>query len=110
MGIRIEHDVYDIAKRVKDIDIGYYVVYNTSRQKFEIHNSNQMGSSFCLTVPYDQLDERALKLVRKTQSANIDEILEQIENDNKNLESAENSSVFSSVIDTFEQNLKFNNN
>ena len=105
MKIRIFHDVYNISKRVKYIERNYYVVYNTSKKKFEIHNSNQMGSSYCLTIPNDQLDERVLKLVRKTQSANIEEILEQIENDNKHLESAEKSSAFSNIFETLEQNL-----
>ena len=99
MKIRILHDVYNIANRVKYIDRDYYVVFDTSKQQFEIHNSSQKGSSYCLTVPHDQIDERVLQLVRKTQSANIDEILEQIENDNKILESANTSSAFSNMFD-----------
>lgn len=98
MKIRIFSDVYNISKRVKDIDKNYYVVYDTSKQKFEIHNSKQIGSSYCLTIEKNQLDERVLKLVLKSKSANIDEILEQIENDNKNLESANKSSAFSNVF------------
>lgn len=82
MKIKISGDVYDISKRIKNIDRDYYVVYDTSKQKFEIHNSSQIDSSYCLTLPYDELDERALKHVLKTQSANIDEILKEIENDN----------------------------
>ena len=106
MKIRISQDVYNIAKRIKNINRDYYVVYDTSRQNFEIHNSNQVGSTYCLTIPYNQLDERVLKLVRETQSANIDEILEQIENDNKHFESANMSSAFSNMFESFEQNLK----
>ena len=104
MKIKILHDVYNISKRVKEIDRYYYMVYDTSKQKFEVHNSKQVGSSYCLTLPYDELDERSLKYVRKTQSANIDEILEQIENDNKLLESANKSSAFSSIYNSIEQN------
>lgn len=99
MKIKILFDVYNIAKRIKSIDRDYYVVYDTSKQLFEIHNSNQVGSTYCLTIPYNQLDERALKLVRKNQSANIDEILEQIENDNKHLESTNLTSAFSNMFD-----------
>lgn len=105
MKIKIFQDVYNIAKRLKNIDRDYYVVYNTSKQKFEIHNSNQVGLSYCLTLPFNQLDERTLKFVLKTQSANIEEILEQIENDNKHLESTEKSSAFSNMFETLEQNL-----
>ena len=99
MKIKILFDVYNIAKRLKDIDRDYYVVYDTSKQHYEIHNSSQKGSTYCLTIPHNQLDERVLKLVRKNQSANIDEILEQIENDNKHLESTNLTSAFSNMFD-----------
>jgi len=102
MKIKITHDVYDIAKRIKNIDKNYYIVFETSRGKFEVHNSSQIGSSYCLTLPNTCLDERALKHVRKTQSANIDEILEKIENDNNLRESANKSSAFSTIIDSLE--------
>ncbi len=106
MNIKILCDVYNISKRIKDIDKNYYVVYNTSKQKFEIHNSKQYGTSYCLTVPFNQLDKRTLKYVLKTQSANIDEILDQIENDNKKRENANFTSVFSKTLDCLEQDLK----
>ena len=102
MNIKICGDVYNISKRIKDIDRDYCVVYNTSKQVFEIHNSNQIGSSYCLTLPYHELDERCLKYVLKTQSVNIDEILEQIENDNNLRESAIKTSAFSQIADSIE--------
>ncbi len=103
MKIKICGDVYNISKRIKEIDGDYYVMYDTSKQVFEIHNSNQIGSSFCLTLPYRELDERALKHVLKTQSVNIDEILEQIENDNNHRESAIKTSAFSQIADSIER-------
>jgi len=103
MKIKIMHDVYDIAKRIKYIDRDYYIMFDTSKQKFEIHNSSQVGSTYCLTLPYDELDERVLNYVLKTQSANIDEILEEIENDNNTMESASKNSAFSCVNDSIEQ-------
>ena len=102
MIIKITQDVYDISKRIKYIDRNYYIVFNTSKQKFEIHNSNQIGSSYCLTLPFSELDERVLQYVRKTQSVNIDEILQNLENDNNIRESANQTSAFSSIIDSIE--------
>ena len=99
MKIQINFDVYNISKRIKDIDRDYYVVYDTSKQKFEVHNSKQIGSSYCLTLPYCELDERSLSYVLKTQSSNIEEILEKIENDNKILESTNKLSAFSTILD-----------
>ena len=88
MKVQIFNDMFNISKRIKNIDRNYYVIFNISKQKFEVHNSSQIGSSYCLTIPYDKLDERTLKLVLKTKSANIEEILEKIENDNNILENA----------------------
>ena len=99
MKIQINFDVYNISKRIKDIDRDYYVVYDTSKQKFEVHNSKQIGSSYCLTLPYCELDERSLSYVLKTQSSNVEEILEKIENDNKILESTNKLSAFSTILD-----------
>lgn len=102
MKIKICEDVYNISKRIKYIDRDYYVVYDTSKQVFEIHNSAQFGTSYCLTLPFDELDERALKHVLKTQSANIDEILGTIENDNNQRESAIRTSAFSEIENTID--------
>ena len=100
MKIRVEHDVYNIAKRIKDIDRNYYIMFDTSKQKFELHNSAQIGSSFCLTLPREKLCEYDLKHIRKTQSVNIDEILENLENDNNTRESAKKTRAFSTIIDS----------
>lgn len=102
MKVQILNDVYNIAKRIKDIDKNYYIMFDTSTHKFEIHNSNQIGSSYCLTIPFNELDERTLKYVLKTQSVNIDEILNEIEQDNNLKESAIKSSAFSQIADSFE--------
>ena len=102
MKIKILSDVFNISKRIKNIDRDYFVLYDTSKQKFEIHNSNQIGSSYCLTIPYDELDERTLKCVLKTQSANIEEILNEIENDNNLRESAIKTSAFSKIMESVE--------
>ena len=102
MKVEICFDVYNISKRIKDIDRDYYIVYDTTKQNFEVHNSSQIGSSYCLTLPFKELDERTLKHVLKTQSANIEEILNIIENDNKIRESAIKTSAFSEVLNSIE--------
>lgn len=108
MHFEITHDVYEISKRIKYIDKDYYVVYNTSSAKFEVHNSSQLDTTFCLTLPYNQLDERTLNYVAKTRSANIENILEEIENNNKIQESADRSSVLKEMNELATDNLKEN--
>ena len=105
---KIMHDVYNISKRIKDIDRDYYIVYDTSKQNFEIHNYSQIGSSYCLTLPYCELDERTLMYVLKTQSTNIDEILENIENENRLRESTIKTSAFSTILNSIEDMEKEN--
>ena len=102
----MEHDVFNISQRVKEIDEGYYVVLNTSKQKFEIHNSKQIGSSYCLTLPYSQLDERTLTYVYQTMSKNVEQILEKIENENKLKESAEKSSTLNKTCALIEDEIR----
>ena len=103
MNIQIKHDVYNIAKRIKNIEKNYFIVYNTSKKSFEVHNSRQIGTTYCLTLPYKELDERALKYVNYTKSENIEKILNKIDNENKMLESAEKSKVLSNVFEKIYQ-------
>lgn len=109
MKIKLMHDVFNISKRIKEIDKYYYIVFNTLAKKFEVHNSMQIGSSFCLTLPFDELDERTIDYVYKTKSENIDKILEQIEKENKLRESADKSSTLSQVYDRLEERRKDEN-
>lgn len=102
MKIKLTCDVYNISKRIKEIEKNYYIVFNTSKAKFEVHNSSQIGESYCLTLPYNTLDERALNYVRKTSVANIDYVLQEIENDNNKIESAEKTSAFNNVYQSIE--------
>ena len=102
MKIKLTYDVYNISKRIKEIDKDYFIVFNTSKGKFEVHNNSQIGGSYCLTLPYACLDERTLVYVRKTSVANIDYVLNKIENDNNLLKSAEKTSAFNNVYESME--------
>lgn len=106
MKIKINSDVLNISQRIKNIDKNYYIIFNTEKNVFEMHNSNQFGSTYCLTLPFNYLDERVLKYVRKTQSDNIDDIIEEIETRNNILESANRSSAFSIIGETLEDLLE----
>jgi len=79
----IQSDTFYISERLREIDESYFVVYNFEKEKFEIHSSNQTGSTYCLTVPYKTLDERTLDLVRKTNHTNLDNLMKEIEEENE---------------------------
>ena len=85
MKVRIEDDVFDITKRIKDIDEGYYVLYNQNNCKYEIHNFNQKNT-YCLTLPYRVLDSRCLDMLLYSSISNIDNIVADIDNNNHKIE------------------------
>ena len=79
-------DVLDITVRIKEIDDSYYIVFSQNKKKFELHSSNQILSSYCLTIPFEELDERTLTLAQKTRRVNQDKLFEEMEQQNKLLE------------------------
>ena len=85
MKIKIESDVFDIVERIKEIDEGYYILFDLTKDRFELHNSNQ-PNTFCLTIPYDEIDERLVGLIFKSNIANIDSIINDIDNNNNKLD------------------------
>ena len=83
MRIRVYDDLYDIDRRIREIDSGYYIVYNTLKKAYEVHHSMQMGGSYCLTLPHKQLDARAVEYVLKTRAHNAARFFEEMESENQ---------------------------
>ena len=78
--------VFDIPQRLKEIDPGYFVLYNTQTGKYEVHHNDQPDGSLCVILPYDELDERAVFHVRRTLIANIEKLLEEMDQNNRKTE------------------------
>lgn len=51
---------YHIPERVREYGPRFFVVYNSKKEKFEIHHLDQQNT-YCLTIPYKELDVRALQ-------------------------------------------------
>ncbi len=85
MKIKIESDVFDIVKRVKDIDDGYYIIFNLKSQKYELHNYKQLNT-YCFSYPFANLDCRFLEMIYATNANNIDNIIEEIDKNNIDIE------------------------
>ena len=92
MKIKINNDVFEITKRIKDIDDGYYVVFDTRKNHYELHNKNQ-PYTYCLTYPYDNLDSRMIDMILYTNIDNIDNIVNEIDKNNANIENSVNNSI-----------------
>ena len=83
--IFIKDDVYGIVKRIREIDDGYFIVLNTLRKKYEIHNINNKNGTYCFTSPYDNLDSRTYDYTQRTRIENSDKLLKEIEIKNEKI-------------------------
>lgn len=83
--VKIENDVFDIASRLKEIDSDYFVIYNRTKKRYEIHNEKQKPT-LALVVPYNGLDSRTIGYVLKTKISRIDEIVREIDEHNEKVE------------------------
>ena len=86
VGYTILGDLYSISSRIKEIDDGYFLFYRYSTGKYEVHNSNQRGSTLSLVCPYPVLDERLLRLVRQTRSERAEKLMAEIDEQNAKAE------------------------
>lgn len=82
----VESDCLFIVQRLREIDESYFVMFNLDTKKFELHSHAQKKKTYCLTFPFETLDERALVLARKTRVENSDKIFEEMERQNKLLQ------------------------
>lgn len=98
----IESDVFDICKRIKELDPSYYIVYNFQNNKFEVHSNYQRGNSFCFIVPFDALDARVLEYARKTSVARKDKLIEEIDRENELAEKRNRQQVFDHLREVLE--------
>lgn len=96
----IKSDCLDIVKRLRAIDRDYFVVRNPAKESFELHNRSQKNS-YCLTFPFDTLDERAINLTLKTRVQNADEIFQKIDKDNQKLK----EKAVASVLNDFKERM-----
>ena len=62
--IPVTSHALDIPDRLKAVDKGYFVAFNTISQKYEIHCAWQPDTTYCCTLPFDELDARAIEYAR----------------------------------------------
>lgn len=79
MKIKITSDVFDITKRLKKIDESYYVLFDTKKKMYELH-SNCQKESFCLSLPFECLDNRTIEKTLKTKVENRKALFAELEN------------------------------
>ena len=95
MKILVKSDTYNICNRVKNFDPSYRVVYNTVPNRYEIYSTHLQTDvdvvsgvplSYVCSIPYDELDNRAIKHLHCTKVENIQDIVDEIDKLNKKVE------------------------
>lgn len=77
--------VTDIPVRLKELNRAFFVMFNTKKQKYEIHCSDQPFSTLACVLPYDELDARAISYVREHSNERLEKIVREIEDYNERL-------------------------
>ena len=77
--IRITHDLYGVAERIREIDDRYEVWYDRVVGRYEIY----AGGALQIAVPFAQLDARTVRLVREPRVERTEQIVGQIEAANR---------------------------
>jgi hypothetical protein len=96
MKIEIKKDLFNIVKRLKNIDKDYFVLYNTKKSTFELHAHGQAPTSYCLTFKHLVLDERALTHALKTRRQNQEKLFEEMEIENQRFLKSEQENLLRS--------------
>lgn len=77
----IRNDVYNISERIRKIDPSYFIVLNRKNGRYEVHSTENIGSTFCFLVPFNRLDNRTLEYCRETRvERDIDSQIDKINN------------------------------
>lgn len=83
--VLVESNVFNIPERLREIDKGYFVLFNPENQRYELHHEEQ-DFTYCFTFPFEELDGRAIDYVRETRIERIDIIKRQMKERNRKLQ------------------------
>lgn len=85
----IESDVFDIAKRLKEVDPTYKLNYNGKTKKFELYGGKKCER--LIVFPFNAMDERMVIHARKTRVERMDALIRELDEENERLERDEKS-------------------
>lgn len=78
----ITGDVFDITQRIKEINEGYYLVYNHKYLRYEVYYNVGFTPTLVLTWN-NTLDMRIIKKLYDTRIENLKKIINEIERNNE---------------------------
>ena len=82
--LEINSDALNVVKRLKEINNTYRLFYNKKTKKYMLYQikNELLPKMYCLTFPFNQIDERMIEYTLKSEVQNRKAILEEIEKSN----------------------------
>lgn len=105
----VKNDLFNISKRIKQIDKKYFIVFNAKTKNFEVHYKRNT-STLELVLPFDRLDKRTLDFVMKTKMERKQKLLEEMEKNNQKLEDEKNKNMLDEATYKAKEMLKYAQN
>ena len=79
----IKNGLFNINTRLKRIDSSYYLVFNTTQNRFEVHSKKQKNT-YCFSL--STCDKRIIDYAKKYSVKNLSRVLEEISLNNEQIE------------------------
>ena len=83
--IPVTSHVMDIPVRLKELNRAFFVMFNTRTQKYEIHCADQPFETLACSLPFEELDARAITYAREHSVERLEKIAREIEEYNERL-------------------------
>lgn len=103
----IKNDLFNISYRLKNIDSGYFVIFNKNKDRYEVHNKKQGRDTFCFCCDKKILDKSVLDKAFKTNIRNVNKIIKEIEENNLALERKNNEKIMEKGLFKFNEFVRF---
>ncbi|MDE6060736.1 MAG: hypothetical protein K2G31_04635 [Clostridia bacterium] len=97
----IKEDLFDIARRLREIDERYVLYRNLRLNRFEIHANGALQ----IVVPFAELDARTLELARSTRLEYADRLMRRLDEENDRLHRAESEAKRTRILEEVERTL-----
>lgn len=79
----IFEDLFNIVRKIKEIDSNYRVFRNKTKHRFEVYYQKGLRRNLELVVPFDFLDYRLINLINKSKIENADLLFKEMDEQNR---------------------------
>lgn len=97
----------DIPARLKQINPNFFVMFNARSQTYEVHVTGQPGSTYGCTIPYGDLDARALDYVRRYAAHRFEATVHEMDARNERLERQREKAVLDAAGQKMKEGIRY---